>query len=108
MATKKEDKHFISLSKDLEEGYFNASFDTPNPGLRAYFEHVRSGNDEEYRTTFFKGKSLEEILSGWDSTLKQIEHQWPSLFVFENDLRKKVESMSSILSRSGFETELMT
>lgn len=94
MATKKDDKHFKSLSKELEEGYFNASFKTPNPGLRAYFSYVRSGNDVEYRTNFFRDKSLEEILSGWDSTLKQIEHQWPSLFEFENDLRKKVGPMS--------------
>lgn len=94
MATKKDDRHFKSLSSELETGYFNASFDTPNPGLRAYFEHVRSGNDEEYRTTFFKGKTLEEILSGWDSTLDQIGEQWPSLLEFEKDLRKKVGPMS--------------
>nr|USE08139.1 MAG: putative RNA-dependent RNA polymerase [Picobirnavirus sp.] len=94
MATKKDDKHFKSLSSDLEASYFSASFDTPNPGLRAYFEHVRSGNDEEYRTTFFKGKTLEQILSGWDSTLEQIGDQWPSLLQFENDLRKKVGPMS--------------
>lgn len=68
--------------------------DLPNPGLRAYLEHVKVGNDEEYRTTFFHGKSLESILKGWESTLKLIEHNWPSLFEFENDLRKKVGPMS--------------
>lgn len=68
--------------------------DLPNPGLRAYLDHVVKGNDVEYRTTFFKGKSVEDILKGWDATLKQIEHEWPSLFEFENDLRKKVGPMS--------------
>lgn len=94
MATKKEDRAFTTLSQEQETGYFNASFDTPNPGLRAYFEHVRSGNDEEYRTTFFKDKTLEDILSGWDSTLEQIGARWPSLLQFEKDLRKKVGPMS--------------
>lgn len=73
---------------------FNLFFDLPNPGLRAYFEHVRNGNDEEYRTTFFKNKSLEEILSGWETTLSQISTEWPTLLDFENDLRKKVGPMS--------------
>jgi len=68
--------------------------DLPNPGLRAYLDHVVKGNDEEYRTTFYRGKSLESILTGWESTLKTIEHEWPTLFEFENDLRKKVGPMS--------------
>jgi len=72
------------------ESYFNL----PNPGLRAYFEHVRAGNDEEYRTTFFKGKSLEDILEGWKPTLDQIAQEWPTLIEFEDDLRKKVGPMS--------------
>nr|UAW00638.1 MAG: RNA-dependent RNA polymerase [Porcine picobirnavirus] len=94
MATKKDDMHFKSMSKVAEAYYFDSSFKTPNPGLRAYYEHVRAGNDEEYRTPFFRGKSLEEILSGWDSTLDQIGEQWPSLLEFEKDLRKKVGPMS--------------
>nr|UAW00885.1 MAG: RNA-dependent RNA polymerase [Porcine picobirnavirus] len=69
-------------------------FDLPNPGLRAYFEHVRAGNDVEYRTTFYRGRSPESILKGWSSTLKQIEHTWPSLYEYENDLGKKVGPMS--------------
>lgn len=73
---------------------FDHLFDLPNPGLRAYFQHVESGNDEEYRTTFYKGKSLEEILTGWESTLNSIETKWPTLYEFENDLRKKVGPMS--------------
>lgn len=68
--------------------------DLPNPGLRSYLEHVEKGNDEEYRTTFYKGKSLDSILTGWEKTLSKIKHEWPSLLEFENDLRKKVGPMS--------------
>lgn len=82
------------MATNRESRLFQSSFDLPNPGLRAYFEHVRLGNDEEYRTTFFKGKSLEDILAGWEPTLAPIEHQWPTLMDFENDLRKKVGPMS--------------
>jgi hypothetical protein len=73
---------------------FDKYFELPNPGLRAYFSHVVSGNDEEYRTTFFKGKSLEEILTGWEPTLNRIRDEWPTLLEFEDDLRKKVGPMS--------------
>jgi hypothetical protein len=86
MATKKSIKTYGAS--------FSTYFNLPNPGLRAYFDHVRAGNDEEYRTTFFKGKSLEEILTGWEPTLTQIEQEWPTLLDFENDLRKKVGPMS--------------
>jgi hypothetical protein len=76
---------------------FGNYFKLPNPGLRAYFEHVRSGQSEEYRTPFYKGKSLESILQGWDSHIAKLEHEWPSLVEFENDLRKKVGPMSIML-----------
>jgi hypothetical protein len=98
MATKQKRKN-TSFHKKVGEKtrnglYFSDYFDLPNPGLRAYFEHVREGNDDEYRTTFFKNKSLEEILSGWENTLNSIEREWPTLLEFENDLRKKVGPMS--------------
>lgn len=73
---------------------FGRYFKLPNPGLRAYFSHVRSGNSEEYRTTFYRGKSLSSVLNGWSRTLGSIKQQWPTLFEFENDLRKKVGPMS--------------
>jgi len=72
-------------------------FKMPNPGLRAYFEHVRSGQSEEYRTPFYKGKSLESILKGWDSHIESLKTSWPTLVDFENDLRKKVGPMSIML-----------
>lgn len=73
---------------------FNQYFNLPNPGLRAYFQRVESGSDEEYRTTFFRGKSLDDILTGWNRTLTKIKREWPTLYEFENDLRKKVGPMS--------------
>ena len=69
-------------------------FNLPNPGLRSYFDRVRSGNSEEYRTTFYKGKSLKKILAEWKPTIDQIERDWPTLLEFENDLAKKVGPLS--------------
>jgi hypothetical protein len=87
--------------KKNETNYIMAKyFKLPNPGLRAYFEHVRSGQSEEYRTPFYKGKSLESILKGWDSHIESLKTQWPSLVEFENDLRKKVGPMSIMLPLS--------
>lgn len=76
------------------ETKFSKCFNLPNPGLRAYFELVRRGQPDEYRTAFYKGKSLNSILLGWNTVLKTIEHEWPSLYAFEQDLRKKVGPMS--------------
>lgn len=69
-------------------------FSVPNPGLVTYFDRVRKGNDREYRTTFFKGRSLENVLKGWKPTLDTIESKWPTLCEFENDLAKKVGPLS--------------
>lgn len=74
--------------------YFEKSFDLPNPGLRAYFRNVVSGQPEEYRTTFYRGKSIDSVLRGWNKTLKRLEAQWPSLYEFEIDLGEKVGPMS--------------
>lgn len=68
--------------------------DLPNPGLRAYFEHVVQGQPDEFRTPFFKGKSIDAILEGWKPTLDTVGEQWPTLLEYENDLAKKVGPMS--------------
>jgi len=73
---------------------FSKYFNLPNPGLRAYFELVRNGQPDEYRTVFYRDKSVEDVLSGWDRILKPISKEWPSLYEFENDLRSKVGPMS--------------
>lgn len=66
----------------------------PNPGLESYFGKVRHGNSDEYRTTFYKGRSLSSILKSWQPQLNKIERSWPSLVEFENDLAKKVGPLS--------------
>lgn len=80
-----------------QQEYFISCFDLPNPGLRAFFERTVNGQPEEYRTPFYKGKSLDQILGDWSGTLDTIEGTWPSLLEFENDLRKKVGPMSIML-----------
>jgi hypothetical protein len=72
------------------EDYFNL----PNPGLRSYFDMVRKGQPDEYRTTFAKGCSLEEVLKEWEPHLSTLSERWPTLVDFENDLRAKVGPMS--------------
>lgn len=69
-------------------------FQLPNPGLLSYFGNVRRGNDQEYRTTFYKGKSVQEVLDSWMPTLKPLSTEWPTLWEYENDLAKKVGPMS--------------
>lgn len=81
----------MSKSKDTN---WDKYFSVPNPGLASYFDKVRKGNDQEYRTTFYKGKSLESVLKGWKPTLSKVGRQWPSLLEFENDLAKKVGPLS--------------
>lgn len=76
------------------ETKFGEYFNLPNPGLRSYFAHVRSGQSEEYRTTFYRGKSLSAILKGWAPQVDALREKWPSLVEFENDLRNKVGPMS--------------
>nr|UAW00650.1 MAG: RNA-dependent RNA polymerase [Porcine picobirnavirus] len=82
------------MSKRKETNLMGNYAELPNPGLRAYFEHVVQGQPEEYRTPFFKGKSLDEILNGWKPTLDKVGEQWPTLLEYENDLAKKVGPMS--------------
>lgn len=88
--TKREKKFSFAtvISRDTE------LFELPNPGLRAYFAHVRDGNTDEYRTPFYKGKSLETICSEWDKELIAIKSEWPTLYEYEDELRRKVGPMS--------------
>lgn len=76
------------------EAKWDEYFSLPNPGLESYFDRVRNGNSEEYRTTFYKGKSLSEVLKGWKPVLETISDKWPSLMDYENDLAKKVGPLS--------------
>lgn len=77
-----------------DETNFSKYFSLPNPGLRSYFDIVRKGQPDEYRTTFAKGCSVESVLKDWSSTLESIADKWPTLVEFENDLKAKVGPMS--------------
>jgi hypothetical protein len=76
------------------ETKFGEYFNLPNPGLRSYFERVVQGQPDEYRTTFYKGRSVNQILAGWMPHILSLKDKWPSLVEFENDLAKKVGPMS--------------
>lgn len=76
------------------EANLSRYFSLPNPGLESYLDKTQRGNSEEYRTTFAKGKKVQQILKEWKGTLDQIEKEWPTLLEFENDLAKKVGPMS--------------
>lgn len=67
---------------------------TPNSGLRAYFEHVRTGQPVEYRTSFYRGKSTTSVLHAWIRQLEPVREAWPSLYEYEIDLANKVGPMS--------------
>jgi hypothetical protein len=58
------------------------------------FNRIKLGNDEEYRTPFYKNKSLTEILDGWKPAIDSLSDRWPGLVEFEYDLAKKVGPMS--------------
>jgi hypothetical protein len=69
-------------------------FDLPNPGLKSYLSKVTAGNSDEYRTTFYKGKTLKQVLDGWMPTVHRLNRKFPDLVNFEDDLAKKVGPLS--------------
>lgn len=73
---------------------FEDCFNLPNPGLRSYFDIVRKGQPDEYRTTFARGCSIQEVLDDWRPQLESLSDKWPTLVEFENDLKAKVGPMS--------------
>lgn len=73
---------------------FSKYFNLPNPGLRSYFDIVQKGQPEEYRTTFARGSSVQQVLAEWKPTIDSVSEEWPTLLEFENDLASKVGPMS--------------
>lgn len=78
----------------IEETKFSNYFKLPNPSLRSYFGRVVQGQPDEYRTPFYKGKTVTELLDMWMPQLDVLKDKWPTLYEFENDLAKKVGPMS--------------
>lgn len=76
------------------ESKLDEYFHLPNPSLRAYFGHVREGNQEEYRTKWYENRNLQDILNEWLNHLESLKDEWPTLWDFENDLAKKVGPLS--------------
>jgi len=77
-----------------QETKFSNYFKLPNPGLRAYFNHVEEGQPDDYRTPFYNGTALPQLLKEWESKLTSIQDKYPELYNFEIDLGKKVGPMS--------------
>nr|QBJ04626.1 MAG: RNA-dependent RNA polymerase [Tasmanian devil-associated picobirnavirus 3] len=87
---KKKSKESLKIGKIN----LNQFADLPNPGLMSYLSKTEQGNDAEYRTPFFKGKSLESVLLAWDKHLASIKSEMPELYAFEKDLGSKVGPLS--------------
>nr|UAW00725.1 MAG: RNA-dependent RNA polymerase [Porcine picobirnavirus] len=81
------------MSKSKESN-FSDYFKIPNPGLRSYFDMVRSGQPDIYRTPFANKQDPQKVLKEWDRTLSSIRTKYPSLYEFEKDLGSKVGPMS--------------
>nr|USE08266.1 MAG: putative RNA-dependent RNA polymerase [Picobirnavirus sp.] len=87
------------MSRSNKES-FGQYFELPNSDLSNYFKRVRDGQPKVFRTSFYEGRSMADILQAWNRILKPIEKKWPSLYEFEDDLRKKVGPMSVMLPLS--------
>jgi len=84
------------MPKNIEHNFWNC-FEIPNPGLRSYFGKVREGNPVEYRTTFYKGSTAQDVLKQWLPYIEKISKRWPTLYQYEIDLANKVGPMSVML-----------
>ena len=80
--------------RTLSETGLKQFFDLPNERLRSYFGRVENGQPVEYRTPFYKGRDLQEVLHEWMDHLTPLKTSWPSLYEFEMDLAKKVGPLS--------------
>jgi hypothetical protein len=72
------------------------SFNLPNPGLRAYLNHVVEGNLEVYRPPFWKGVKPQAVLDEWHKVLdrSKVKSDYPTLYAYELEMRDKVGPMS--------------
>nr|UAW00555.1 MAG: RNA-dependent RNA polymerase [Porcine picobirnavirus] len=73
---------------------FGDYFKLPNQGLRSYFGNVVKGQDKIYDTPFAKGESTSHMLDSWDEVLKSIDDKWPSLYEYEQEMKKKAGPLS--------------
>lgn len=74
---------------------FSSCFDdVADKRLRAYFGHVESGSDVDYRTPLFNEKPRNEVMNAWQQILEPKLKGMEGLLKFENDLRSKVGPLS--------------
>lgn len=78
----------------IEEVNFHEYFKLPNTKLDSMFGRIAKGSDVEYRTKFYDGLSVAEVLEMWLPHLTKLDAQWPTLVEFEKDLASKVGPMS--------------
>ena len=73
---------------------YNMFRNSANRKLSAYLGKIERGNSQIYEAPFAKGVSMETVLNDWDKVLVSISKDWPTLYDFENDMRKNVGPMS--------------
>jgi hypothetical protein len=69
-------------------------YSLPNPNLRSYLKRQERGNPVFIRTGFGEKGNFEDILEEWDSNLKSLGSEWPTLYDYESEMRSKVGPMS--------------
>lgn len=75
------------------------SFKMPNPGLLAYFSHVKTGSSVDIRPPFWKGRSRDEVISAWDKRFERldVDNMMSGLKDFELEMRSKIGPLSIML-----------
>lgn len=82
--------------KKITQVDFGDYFKTPNPGLRAYLNHVEVGSDEIVRTPFWESISPEKVIERWSDrfTSYNVDSKMPGLEAFELEMRGKIGPLS--------------
>lgn len=72
-------------------------FELPNNGLINYFNRVKTGQSEDYRTPFWNEAPRESVLYDWMGQLIKLDHKnhiVPGLIDYEKDMADKVGPLS--------------
>lgn len=67
---------------------------TTEEALRTFFGRAEAGQSQVYTAPFAEGETTQTMLKEWNSILKSISDEWPSLYEFEMDLAAKVGPLS--------------